>query len=251
MGRLASRQVEPRDFKVLTARRAARARQLAMRHAEAAPLLEFLARVAEWQAEVDTNCPLAALSGLLALTRMHGPSPLARAASTLDAEACRRAMDNYRRTADGTGVMSFFARALLMPMAAVAPPPDVAAPAVRALATACPRCGHPPQVGVLAPEGHGTRLVLVCSLCLHQFGAPRSRCVACGQSDERRLGYFSSAEGVPWQAVTCDDCLAYLHLVSGADTDLVPDVDEVSGVVIDAWAFEHGLHKVQPNLMGL
>lgn len=212
----------------------------------------FLARVAEWQGVVDGDDPLTALPLLIGIVRAHGPRPLARAASQLDGPACARAMNDYRRTADCTGVESFFARALLMPVAAVAPPPPGPIDAVvRAMASACPRCGHPPQVGVLAPEGHGTRLELVCSLCLFQFDAPRARCVACGQSDERRLGYFSSEGAVPWQAVTCDECHAYLHLVSGADTELVPDVDEVSGVVIDAWASERGLRKVHPNLLGV
>ncbi len=250
MGRVASPQVEPRSFKALTTRRARRARHLATLHREAAPLLSFLARVAEWQAVVDSHEPLAALPLLIGIAREHGPATLARAASKLDADVCALAMSDYRRTADCSRVESFFARALLMPMAAVEELSEGAAAVVAALSTACPRCGHPPQVGVLVPEGHGTRLVLVCSLCLSEFDAPRARCVACGHSDERRLGYFASGAGAPWQAVTCDACHAYLHLVSAGE-DTVPDVDEVAGLVVDAWACGRGLRKVHPNLMGV
>lgn len=242
--------MEPRDFKELTARRATRARDLATSYPEAAVLLEFLARVAEFQGQVDVSDPLASLPPLLAMARAHGPRPLAAVAEGLDRARCAKAMEHYRHTADASTPESFFARALLMPV--VAASGDVAAPRVPSgVSGGCPRCGHPPQVGILQPEGQGTRLVLVCSLCATHYETPRARCVACGQADERRLGYYKVEGSAPWQAVVCEVCERYLHVVAGEVAGVVADVDEVAGVALDAWAHERGWRKVHPNLVGI
>lgn len=282
MGGLPPPQVASRNFQALSLRRAARARALSGGYTEAADLLSFLARVCELQARVDPNHPLGALSELVELARQSGSRLLTAGAGEMDDERCAAAMCTYLQTADSSRPDAFFARVLLMPVAANATDPAdlrkscehalgdrLASPASGAPAwpstpSPCPWCAHPPQLVVLTPDGHGTRVSLACSLCLRTRDTPRGQCPGCGQGDERRLAYYTENLGAtprgprtdgpirgPGQLVVCEECQGYLQVTTTAGDPFLGDVDEVAGVALDAWAAQQGWHKVQVNLLGL
>lgn len=125
-------------------------------------------------------------------------------------------------------------------------------PAADAERAACPHCGHPPQTGCLRPQGDGTALLLVCSLCLAEWPFPRLRCPACGQSDHHKISFYSSDAFAYLEVQVCDACNTYLHLVHlEKETQAIPDVDELAALPLDVWAREKGYHKLQPNLAGI
>ena len=154
------------------------------------------------------------------------------AARSLDEETCRRALE------DAASPRSFFARVLFQ---AAADPPRISGPG-------CPRCGHPPQAGCLRPQGDGTALSLVCSLCFQEWPAARDRCSACGSE----VRFHEAAELPHLRVRTCESCRLYLHIVRlDVDPEAIPEVDEIAGLSLDVWARELGFEKIFPNLVGI
>ena len=247
MGRLTSPKVVPGDFQALSLRRAARARLLATRYPASRDALVFFAHIASFQAGIDPDYPMGAREALVQLVRDKGPEPLRDEARKLTEDACRRALEAYLLQEDTASHRSFFARVLLQPRVhtRTSEPPI---PGQRH----CPRCGHPPQVGCLRPEGDGTALSLVCSLCLVEWPALRGRCPGCQETDADKLSYYAAPE-IPHLTVhVCDTCQRYLHAVDLAkELEAVPDVDEVAGLPLDVWAHEQGYRKIHPSLVGI
>jgi FdhE protein len=210
--------------------RASRARALAKRHPEAREILSFYAELALFQSRVDPD-----LSSLLQLVEKKAPEPLRTAA--IDEAACRRATE---RLLSGKGLESkesFFARVLLQ--ASTAP-------------AACPGHGVFPQAGCLRPEGNGTTLTLVCSICLGEWPHARGTCFGCGESDEKVVTYYEAAELPSIRVQMCERCRHYLHIVRlDVDPLAIPDVDEMAALSLDVWARERGYRKLVPNLVGI
>ena len=115
-----------------------------------------------------------------------------------------------------------------------------------------PDCEHIPQVGLLKPLGHGQALWLACARCLHEWEYPRNHCVACGQTDAKKLAYYR-AEQIPHiQVMTCDECRQHIHLIDlEREPRAIADIDEIVALPLDVWAIERGFTKVHPNLAGI
>ena len=242
-----------RGFQALSAAGAERARQLAERFPASGEVLSFYAELAslqgrifpearEWDALPRWREPL------LELVRAAGPEPLRETAAELDESACRAALTEYWHQRDTASPRSFFARVLLQPHAAAAalsPEPGAAGP------ERCPRCAHPPQVGVLRPQGEGAVLHLACSLCLYEWTFPRGRCSACGEEAVDKLAYYTAPGFEHLRVQACDSCRTYLHAVDlSKDGAAIPDVDELTALPLDVWACEQGYRKQRPNLAG-
>ena len=118
----------------------------------------------------------------------------------------------------------------------------------------CPMCRSRPQVGVLKPSSSsdaGGRH-LVCALCLSWWPVGRLVCVACGETDERRLGYYR-AEAYPHIRVdSCDACRFYIKTIDlGRLGAADPITDDIASAPLDMWARDHGYRKIELNLVGL
>ena len=207
----------------------------------------FCAAIAEFQATVPVDDPLAALDDLRALVRTRGSTLLREHAVDLDTETARVVLRAYRERRDTTSPRAFFARVLLAPMlaagdAGVLPggDPDL-----------CPRCAHRPQVGCFRPEGDGSAFSLQCVACLWEWPCERHRCPACGVSDQREIVYFGAPDYPQVQVRACESCRCYLHAVSlDRDPEAIPDIDEVAALPLDIWARERGYQKLHRNLVG-
>jgi formate dehydrogenase maturation protein FdhE len=163
----------------------------------------------------------------------RGPHTLGDAAREIDLETCRQALE------DALSPRSFFARVLFQ--AARTPPrgPHSAG---------CPRCAHRPQAGCLRPEGDGTALSLVCSLCFHEWPAHRERCGECGGD----VSFHEAAELPYIRMRGCESCRRYLHVVRlDVEPEAIPEVDEMAALGLDVWARDRGYVKIFPNLVGI
>jgi FdhE protein len=77
----------------------------------------------------------------------------------------------------------------------------------------CPTCGSWPLLG----EFRGLEQIrfLRCGLCAAEWEYPRLRCLYCGESDHRQLGYFSvEGEESRHRAAVCQSCHGYVKIVS-------------------------------------
>jgi FdhE protein len=114
----------------------------------------------------------------------------------------------------------------------------------------CPACGSAPLLAEL--RGGGTsggaehERVLRCGRCLSQWAFPRLRCVACGETDHRRLAYLHGKdEGDFRRADVCSKCHSYLKSVAV----LAPlSLEELLGMdlataALDLAAAERGFHR--------
>jgi FdhE protein len=177
---------------------------------------------------------------------------LARSLETVDDDVLTRLLADFlgRRPLDDVAA-EFFPRAFLQPIAeAAAADVDDAGDGSARL---CPRCGWPPQVGVLRdePDLRGARL-LVCSLCASSWRYRRARCPRCAEDDPEKLVHHLS-EALPHVRVdACRTCNGYLKTVDlRKDGMAVPLVEDLATVELDVWCVEQGWEKVRRNLMGL
>jgi formate dehydrogenase maturation protein FdhE len=211
--------VAPRDHQAL----AARARALADRFPASRDVLLFYASAIalDWPA-------------LGEFAASAGPPPMAAAARQFDPSLAATHLDD-------ASPLSFFARLAIRARGQY--------PCAEPREGSCPRCGRPPQAGVLRPEGDGTAFSLACSLCPNEWSFPRGRCPGCAAGS---LAYYS-AQGIDHiQVMACESCRRYLHLVSVAsDPDAIPEVDELAALPLDVWALERGFTKLHPNLAGI
>ncbi len=259
----------PRDFEKLSIKRVQRARVLSKRHPASQDALLFYSEICGFQQTLartlETSAGASTSAGtsqrpcldfgavvsfrqpLVDLVLAKAPDPLQRLAEDLDDASCRAALEAYLCQRDTISPRSFFARVLLQPAVAVShrDPPSEAL-------QLCPHCGHPPQVGCRRPQGDGTALSLVCSLCLTEWPFARGHCPACGFADEKKLVYYSAPELEHLQVQVCGSCRKYLHQVNFAkDPEAVPDVDEIAALPLDVWAAKQSFRKLHLNLVGM
>lgn len=188
----------------------------------------------------------AAMSALLGAV-LDG-TPVAPVAAALDCEAA---------------ALEFFPRAFLQPVAAAladsapagagAPAGEAARPASGDARAACLHCGGAPIAAVLRdlPEARGRR-TLLCSLCLTEWGFPRTRCPACGEERPDRRPHHVSESWPHVRLEECGSCRTYLKAIDLREAGLaVPVVDELASVELDLWAAGQGLSKLRTNLLGL
>lgn len=124
--------------------------------------------------------------------------------------------------------------------------------------SACPVCGGPPQVSVIAEESGeflgGSPRSLVCARCATWWPFARATCPACHQDDSRRLLAYveHGRDGVRVDA--CERCAHYVKtfdLRAAGARPVVPLVDDVATVVLDVWAAGQGLHRAVRSLAGV
>lgn len=233
---------ERRAFEALCDQRAQRARVLASRFPESSQALDFYGAVAVFQKD---GTP----ARLLELVEAKGPDLLRRLARELEPQECLEAEDAYASGADRTSPRSFFGRVLLQARVALEPS---AGRQRRGGVGECPRCGHPPQVGLLVPEGDGTALRLSCSLCFGEWRHPSRLCPACRESSETELVHYHAPEIDHLEVRACESCRVYLNVVRRTKApDAVPDVDEITAMPLDVWAVQNGYEKLVRNLVGI
>lgn len=123
---------------------------------------------------------------------------------------------------------------------------------------ACPRCGGPPQVSVIA-EGTGEFLggaprSLVCSRCAGWWRFARATCPGCGETDPRELVPYVP-EQLPWVRIDgCRSCRAYaktFDLREDGARGVVPLVDDIASLALDLWAAQQGLSRPARSFAGV
>jgi len=123
---------------------------------------------------------------------------------------------------------------------------------------ACPACGGPAQVSVIAEESGefmgGSPRSLVCGRCAGWWAFPRAICAWCSEADPGRLPSFVPDER---RAVRIDGCETCGHYVKTFDlrepgaAELVPLVDDVATVSLDLWAHDQGLARPLVSFAGV
>ena len=253
-----------------------RADTLAARDDPASQLLTFYAELLRVQQHIYScirsngeNAPSGALEQDLPALRMQWRPALqtiARTAPDALAAEARQLCDGGDAAIENALLSfwhapsdrQFFPKALLQPYAQRLAEAAVA-PRGRELARTdnrCPFCGGAPQLSVLhggdEPLSAGGGRMLQCATCFTEWPIRRVLCVRCGEEDERKLGYFHSADFDHLRVDACDTCRHYLKSVDLTRLGLaVPLVDEVAGASLDIWAREHGYTKIELNLVGL
>jgi formate dehydrogenase accessory protein FdhE len=254
-------------------RRIRRARQLAATAGPSASLVAFYAGLLRAQQGVydafnrqrptgslEQDLTLVASNSAVVLSDVadHGPAPLAAEARALrdsGESAIKELLLTYWHARSDR---AFFAKALLQPYGewlaeAGVRPIDPVRPRTD---NHCPHCGGAPQLSILeagnSTTGDGASRLLQCACCLARWPFRRVVCPACGEEDERKLGYFQSPAFEHVRVDACDSCRRYLKNVDLARLGLaVPLVDEVAAVPLDVWAREQGYEKIELNLVGL
>jgi FdhE protein len=247
----------------------------------AAGLLDFYARVAEFQAEIHTLEPARGghplfgplgstptrsndaagtqgpFAALLRMVADAGPKPLADCARSLQARgvaASQELLDRYWAGSSApveTEPATFLAWAFLQPCAERIREQQAGEWAGYAGAN-CPFCGRKAGVGVLRPMGDGAKRSLLCCFCLTEWNFRRLVCVACGEENDKRLPVYTADEFPHVRVECCDTCKRYLKAVDLTRNGLAdPVVDEIASVALDLWAQPHGYAKWQVNLLGL
>ncbi len=245
----------PEDFQALSAKRAARAEALSERYPASREVLGFYGALVSFQSEIfpqigDRETLLGFRQLLIELVADYAPSKLRQAALSLDEAACAVALQAYWEQRDTSSTSGFFARVLLQPYAATRDLQPQEEPGEHS--PHCPHCGHRPQVGALRPQGEGSALTLVCSLCPNEWPFKIGRCTSCGEEAEKNFAYYTAPGFDHLRIQACDTCRAYHQTVDLAkDPVAVPEVDELTALPLDVWAQEQGYRKVQPNLAGI
>lgn len=248
-----------------------RADQLAADSGSAASLLVFYGRVLRHQKSIHDALSAGSPSGSIerdmslfdqprsALLRdliAQGPEPLAAEACALltnDGAATASLLAYWQTRSD----RQFFAKAVWQAYGSWLP--DNGASSCEGAPVGgnrCPRCGGLPQLSILgavgpaADDGGGRQLL--CATCLASWPFRRVLCPACGEEDERQLGYFRTSAFEHVRIDACETCRRYLKSIDLAQLGLaIPLVDEVASAPLDLWARERGYEKIELNLVGL
>lgn len=188
------------------------------------------------------------------------PEPLRAAANVLESSSLRTEAVRSWLTAPPTveASLGFWIAASAQPVLELAvldaPTPD---PRHRTV-DACPRCGGPPQVSVIAEESGefmgGAPRSLICGRCAGRWPFPRATCVVCGEDDSRRLSGWTADAWPVIRIDACDTCRTYIKtfdLRRPGGRDVVPLVDDVASASIDLWATGQGLHRPVRSLAGV
>ncbi len=114
----------------------------------------------------------------------------------------------------------------------------------------CPYCKAPPALAVLREESHGAKRTLLCSWCLHEWGAPRLLCITCGESDFNALPVFSAEELAAVRVDVCLTCQVYIKTIDMTrDATAIPLVDDLATLALDLWARDSGYRRLRPNVL--
>jgi formate dehydrogenase maturation protein FdhE len=123
---------------------------------------------------------------------------------------------------------------------------------------ACPACGGPPQVSVIAEESGefmgGSPRSLVCGRCAGWWTFPRAVCAWCSEGDPNRLPSFVADDRRAIRIDGCETCAHYVKtfdLREPAAAELVPLVDDVATVPLDLWAQDRGLARPLVSFAGV
>jgi len=240
------------EFLHLCHRRATRASLLSQRYPASREVLLFYEKLVLFQEQIcfqirDWESLSDFRDSLVELVYDKGPGLLQDLSLHLNEEVFRVAVQKYWEHEDTCSPISFFARAVLQPYAAV-----TAVQARLGAENRCSRCGHLPQVGVLRPQGNGNAFSLVCSLCLHEWPFRRGLCVACGEDSIGKLAYYTIFGFDHFQIQACESCRTYLSILNlEKDPTAVPETDELTALPLDVWSRQQGYQKRQPNLGGI
>lgn len=212
--------------------------------------------------ELDLTLLLPEMRGFLGVVEQYAPAPLAATARELSARGAQAWVqlltawwtDPSAPAAAGPAPApgeQFCARGFLEPYAEFLAE-HTELPVLEKTPDVCPRCAAKPQLGVLRPEGDGTRRTLVCSLCATEWSYGRIGCPACGEKSETNLAVYIAGELKHVRVEACETCRAYIKTVDlSKDGHAVPLVDEIAALPLDLWAAEKGYRKLQANLLGL
>ncbi len=146
-------------------------------------------------------------------------------------------------------VKEFILRAFLQPYVeflteSMPPPPIDGRP------PNCPRCESAPLLGVLRPEGDGSKRCLVCSFCFSEWEFRRIFCAACGEQDEKKLPVYVADQLPHVRIDACDTCKSYLRTIDlTTNGRAVPIVDDLAAIPLSLWAEERGYTRLEPNLL--
>jgi len=123
---------------------------------------------------------------------------------------------------------------------------------------ACPVCGGPAHVSVIAEESGefmaGSPRSLVCGRCATAWRFSRAKCVACGEDDSTALASYCVEHRRSARVDVCSTCRAYIKtfdLRQGGGRDVVPLVDDVATLTLDVWAREQGYSRLTRSSAGV
>lgn len=206
---------------------------------------------------------VALLGGFVTALETKAPAPIAAACRSLSALSAADARDQLRswiddrRRDDPSSVsgdapaVTFVGRVFLQVAAEAFAEQLVTNP--REGDRTCSVCGSPPLVGLLRdePEMKGRR-VLVCAVCASEWGFPRATCAGCGTDDRAHL-VSHEADSIPHVRLdACRACSSYVKAIDLRRNGRAdPFADDLATVELDLWAAEHGLVRLQSNLLGV
>ncbi len=123
---------------------------------------------------------------------------------------------------------------------------------------ACPACGGPPQVSLIAEESGefmgGSPRTLMCGRCASRWPYPRITCALCGEEDPRRINAFVAGDDRVARVDTCETCHGYIKtfdLRAPGAKGVVPLVDDVATLRLDLWAQERGFTRPTLSFAGV
>jgi FdhE protein len=123
---------------------------------------------------------------------------------------------------------------------------------------ACPVCGGPAHVSVIAEESGefmaGSPRSLVCGRCATAWRFSRAKCAVCGEDDSSALSSYCAEGRRATRVDTCSTCRAYIKtfdLRQDGARGIVPLVDDVATLTLDVWARERGYSRPTRSLAGV
>jgi formate dehydrogenase accessory protein FdhE len=123
---------------------------------------------------------------------------------------------------------------------------------------ACPVCGAPAHVSVIAEESGefmaGSPRALVCGRCATAWRFSRAQCAVCGEDDSSALSSYCAERRRAARVDTCSTCHAYIKtfdLRQDGGREIVPLVDDVATLTLDVWARERGYSRPTRSLAGV
>jgi FdhE protein len=123
---------------------------------------------------------------------------------------------------------------------------------------ACPVCGGPAQVSLIAEESGefmaGSPRSLVCGRCAASWRFARATCTVCGEDDSAALTSYHAERRRLARVDACSTCRGYIKTFDlrqdGAGA-VVPLVDDVATLTLDVWARENGYARPSRSLAGV
>lgn len=110
----------------------------------------------------------------------------------------------------------------------------------------CPFCGYLPGMSKLAGAKDNQR-ILSCALCENEWKYLRVTCFACGNNEQKKQGYFESAESPLYRAYYCDECKSYIKTLnmtkSKTEEEYDLHVEDILTTYLDAAMLEKGYSR--------